>query len=93
MKAPIKQTFQVDGQTKTVVVCQCIGVAFVSNSGRFVDPIPTALLSLVAGKDAWMRNILLTCTDCGEAHKASEMEGDYCRDCYEQAAEENVARV
>lgn len=59
--------------------------AAVISDGRI---IPVDLLPLVAGKDVWMRNILVPCVDCGELVKACDTEVQLCETCYEAAMEE-----
>ncbi len=44
--------------------------------------VPTELLACMAGNDFWMRDIQMKCPDCGNRFKASDMEGDFCQDCY-----------
>lgn len=72
------------------------------NGDRFaqIDPgghislryhVPVQLLSLAAGKDAWMRDIEFRCADCREKHPASKMECELCPACYEKAEAENAA--
>lgn len=38
--------------------------------------IPAALASLAAGKDSWMRDIVLKCDYCDRVCKAGDMEGN-----------------
>lgn len=52
--------------------------------------VPVEMLSLAAGKDAWMRDIKFKCSDCGEKHAAKEMECQLCPACYEKAEQENA---
>jgi hypothetical protein len=55
--------------------------ARVNQIGGFVR-VPLELLSLAAGKDAWMREIVFACPECKQRHPAHAMEGEYCQDCY-----------
>lgn len=52
--------------------------------------VPTEMLGLAAGKDAWMRAILVKCTVCRTPAKAGDMECEMCPDCYDAAGEENA---
>lgn len=53
--------------------------------------VPAELLPLAAGKDAWMRDIRLRCTGCGQPHKAAELgSGLYCPACVDEADRENA---
>ena len=53
--------------------------------------VPVELLSVAAGKDAWMRDILVACKECRTLVKAGDMDCEMCQDCYEKAGEENAA--
>jgi hypothetical protein len=54
--------------------------------------VPAELLPLAAGKDAWMRDIRLRCSGCGQPHKAADLgSGLYCPACVEEAEQENAA--
>ena len=53
--------------------------------------VPVELLSVAAGKDAWMRDILVKCKVCRTEVKAGDMDCEMCQDCYEKAGEENAA--
>ncbi len=53
--------------------------------------VPVELLSVAAGKDAWMRDILVKCKECRTEVKAGEIDCEMCQDCYEKAGEENAA--
>ncbi len=54
--------------------------------------VPAELLPLAAGKDAWMRDIRLRCSGCGQSHRAGDLEcGLYCPTCDEEAEQENAA--
>lgn len=53
--------------------------------------VPAELLPLAAGKDAWMRDIRLRCSGCGQPHKAADLgSGLYCPACVEEAERENA---
>jgi hypothetical protein len=53
--------------------------------------VPAEMLPLAAGKDAWMRDIRLRCTGCGQPHKAGDLgSGLYCHACIEEAEQENA---
>ena len=53
--------------------------------------VPAELLPLAAGKDAWMRDIRLRCSGCGQPHKAADLgSGLYCPACVEDAERENA---
>jgi hypothetical protein len=67
-------------------------VAQISNPRRGTYRIPTDLLAMGAGKDAWMRDVLVKCGDCREEHKASDLNsGLYCMDCVEAGLAEDEA--
>ncbi len=53
--------------------------------------VPVELLSLAAGKDAWMREITFKCAACGERHAAKVMSNGYCETCVEKQEQENAA--
>lgn len=59
-----------------------------TNTGGLM--VPLEMLSLAAGKDAWMRQIEFKCAGCGDHHAASEMECECCQACYEKQGEENA---
>jgi len=50
--------------------------------------VPVEIASLAAGKDAWMRQVLVKCS-CGTRCHVGEMECGICPACYEQAGIEN----
>ncbi len=51
-------------------------------TGRRVKYVPIELLSICAGPDAWMRNILVKCCDCREIFLAHELVGSgICESC------------
>jgi NADH pyrophosphatase NudC (nudix superfamily) len=53
--------------------------------------VPAELLPLAAGKDAWMRDIRLQCSGCGQPQRAADMgSGLYCPACVEAQEEENA---
>lgn len=52
--------------------------------------VPLEMLGLAAGKDAWMRRIMVRCADCGKRVPAGEMECRMCEECYDRAGEENA---
>ena len=52
--------------------------------------VPLEMLSLAAGKDAWMREIQFKCTDCGTKHAAKDMECEMCPECNEKAMQSNA---
>lgn len=57
--------------------------------GLFRYTVAVELLSLSAGKDVWMRDVLVRCADCRVPTKAGEMEnGQHCAACYEKAGNE-----
>jgi hypothetical protein len=60
------------------------------DSGSNSHVVPVELLSLTAGRDAWMKNILVRCSVCRVPTKAGEMECNMCEGCYEEAGEENA---
>lgn len=47
--------------------------------------VPVDLLSLAAGRDAWMRDIEFKCADCRERLPAKDMECQMCPSCNEKA--------
>lgn len=51
--------------------------------------IPLELLGMGAGPDAWMRDLVIPCVECGDYYRAGEMEADLCQDCMEKACQEN----
>lgn len=52
--------------------------------------IPVEMLGLAAGKDEWMRRIMVRCADCGKRVPAGEMECRMCEECYDRSGEENA---
>ena len=47
--------------------------------------VPAELLSLAAGRDAWMTRILLPCRECGAPTRAGDLvDGFHCAGCYEE---------
>lgn len=52
--------------------------------------VPVEMLSLAAGKDAWMREIEFECAGCGTPHSAAEMSTEYCPACVEAQEAENA---
>lgn len=59
-------------------------------AGGRTTVLPAELLGLAAGKDAWMRRIMVRCSDCGKRVPAGEMECRMCDECYNRAGEENA---
>jgi hypothetical protein len=57
--------------------------------------VPVEMLSLTAGKDVWMRQILLKCSECRTVHPAGALNGggqDVCCDaCLAKFEAENEA--
>lgn len=49
--------------------------------GRHV--VPMALLGLGAGRDAWMREVVIKCADCKQPNPASAYDNEAfcCEDC------------
>lgn len=51
--------------------------------------VPIEICAIAAGKDAWMKDILFACPDCGKPTKARDSEARcICPECYEKAAAE-----
>ena len=45
--------------------------------------IPAEIAALGAGKDAWMKEIAVTCRDCKAKFKLNESDSHlYCEDCF-----------
>jgi hypothetical protein len=76
--------------TVTILKSQLAGrAAKVTAPGHPTRYVPVEMLSLAAGRDAWMREVLVRCSDCKTVVKAGEMDCEMCNDCYEKAGEEN----
>lgn len=61
----------------------------VRGSIKTVNIVPLGIASCAAGKDAWMRNINVTCGCCGALTTVRNLEGnDLCPECYEEAGKE-----
>lgn len=83
------QTF---GTTTVRVVRTRQGERFAEIQPKTGKPyhVPAELLP-AAGKDAWMRDIRLRCSGCGQPHKAADLgSGLYCPACVEEAERENA---
>jgi len=64
-------------------------------SGDIIDyshAIPVELASLAAGKDAWMRQILVRCSDCKEKHTIEALYQD-CPGCCPACSEKALAEM
>ena len=85
------QTF---GTTTVRIMKSLIGgarFAEIQPKGRPSYHVPIELLALAAGKDAWMRNIQVRCTECRKLHAADELNGGgYCPTCVEAQDDENM---
>lgn len=80
------------GFTVSIMVGRANGQRYgeIKPDGGRAYHVPVEMLGLAAGKDAWMRDILVKCTHCRTPAKAGEMECDMCQACYEVAGEENA---
>ena len=59
--------------------------------GRYIARfhVPVGMCALAAGKDAWMRDILVRCKECRTKTRACDLEGDeLCPKCYAKAEAE-----
>ena len=86
----MKQTF---GTTTVRILRTRTGERFaeIQPKGRPAYHVPTDLLSLAAGKDAWMRDIRVPCACCGESsYRAGDLESGLCPVCLQEAEEENA---
>ena len=86
----MKQTF---GTTIVRILQRRDGTRFAEIRPKLgpIYHIPAEMLSLAAGKDAWMRDIQLRCSGCRTHHRAGDMEtGIYCPACVQAQEEENA---
>lgn len=82
----------INGFTVSIMVHKSTGQRYadIQKAGQRFD-VPIEMLSLAAGKDAWMKEILVKCAECRTAVKAGEMECSMCPACYDKAGAENEA--
>lgn len=54
--------------------------------------VPVGIAALAAGKDAWMRDVLIKCGDCQTKVRLGDTETDLClcRACVDKAEDENA---
>jgi hypothetical protein len=84
MTTPTKHVQNLNGHQVQIFKSKKTGERVAVIDGNTACCIPLEILSLAAGKDAWMRGIEYKCNDCGERHPASAMECLLCPDCYEK---------
>lgn len=94
-KTVTQQGFADEGVPASVVICvnnKGNRYAKISYYGAMTRKgtvgIPVEMLSLAAGKDAWMRNIEFKCRDCRATFPAHQMECELCPACYDKAGQE-----
>jgi hypothetical protein len=95
-KIPFIQTFTVGGKAVYVKIVQNTNGdkgLHITFPGKAPYIIPAGIAGCAAGKDAWMRNVLVKCSECGVRTPCGRLEGNLmCPDCYEKAGEE-IARM
>jgi hypothetical protein len=53
--------------------------------------IPAGMARLAAGRDAYLRNSVVKCDDCGQSYALKDSDSeDLCQECFDKAGEENA---
>lgn len=54
--------------------------------------IPACIARFSAGRDAYLRESIVKCDDCGQSYALKDSDSaDFCQECFDQAGEENTA--
>lgn len=51
--------------------------------------VPLEIAALCVGKDAWMKDLTVHCSDCKGLVHVGDLECDLCPECYDAAGEAN----
>ena len=53
--------------------------------------IPAGIAQHAAGPDAYLRDAIIRCDDCGAPYALKDSDSaEFCQDCFDQAGEENA---